>query len=164
MNHPLTRFCRRWSALSLNLVVSGCFLLPISCGGIAALEPPRKDGGAIQADANTSDAPLEDASWETSVDCSELRRQYIAVFEDALVCDPSLDTVQCSSRVTIPDVNACPHAANQTASDKVTAARRAFEILDVSGCVLRLGTPCKTVSDAKCVPLPVGTSGACESR
>src|SRR5690606_15273953 len=85
-------------------------------------------------------------------ECASLLAQMQATLDAAVTCSPQLPVVQCSGSATSYDACGCEVVLNETQSDKVKAAKDAYQAWADAGCgPYACGKPCA-----------LGTNGVCD--
>ena len=96
-------------------------------------------------------------------DCEALVDGLVRAFEDAVLCDPAMSSLQCDGAEMITNQCGCPWAANNRHPDLARTARDAWEPYEAAGCIPQGCGPCREPTPTfRCTRLPIGTQGTCE--
>jgi hypothetical protein len=112
------------------------------------------DGGA----GSTSIASSSYATTGTGASCDELEKQMDEAIDDAIACDPTIDTIQCDGSEVVPNACGCKFfVLNEKHPDLVAAAKASYAAWTNAGCgPLDCGMDCVEAMGGTCEPLDQG--------
>ncbi len=163
-----------WIARLLCLALTGVASTAAGCGGKVVLDAGHggsttgaggnatTGGGGGTTTGTVGSVTTGTTTSSGGVECSGTYAQLGAAVEGAQQCDPTLQIVQCSGKVTVHDVCGCEVVANETNPDAVGAANTAWNGCEAIGCC---GPGAHPITPPSCMPCPTPPiAGACDPQ